>query len=178
MAEDAVVPDTKDSTWVLSEPCPECGLDAATLDATSVAAMVRDNAAGWLQVLARSDVRRRPADDVWSPLEYGCHVRDVHRVFDQRLERMLAEDDPSFDNWDQDRTAREERYGEQDPTAVAAQLLAAATTIADRFDGVPGDQWERAGRRSGGARFTVRTLAQYAAHDWVHHLHDVGGPAA
>ena len=49
--------------------------------------------------------RDRPAPDVWSPLEYACHVRDVHRVFAERVRLMLAEDDPLFDDWDQDAAA-------------------------------------------------------------------------
>ena len=35
--------------------------------------------------------------------------------------------------------------------------------------------WERRGRRSDGAEFTVRTLLQYFLHDVVHHLWDVTG---
>jgi hypothetical protein len=175
--QDDVVPDTKDWTWVLHERCPECGFDAAGLTGPEVADRARENAAAWRDVLARADVCDRPAAGVWSPLEYACHVRDVHRVFDRRLERMLTENDPLFDNWDQDETARDGRYGEQDPATVADELAAAAAVIADRFGSVAGDGWSRPGRRSDGARFTVETFGQYFAHDWVHHLHDVGGPS-
>ena len=45
----------------------------------------------WSEVLARGDAGERPAPDVWSPLEYGCHVRDVHVLFAQRLRAMLDE---------------------------------------------------------------------------------------
>jgi hypothetical protein len=62
---------------------------------------------------------------VWSPLEYGAHVRDVYRLFDARLVQMLTEDTPSFANWDQDETAIKERYSEQDPELVADELEAA-----------------------------------------------------
>jgi hypothetical protein len=61
---------------------------------------------------------------------------------------------------------------------VAADLLAAAATLADRFDGVSGDQWQRTGARSDGAQFTVETFARYFIHDPVHHLHDVTGRRA
>jgi hypothetical protein len=40
---------------------------------------------------------------------------------------------------------------------------------------VTGAQWERTGRRSDGARFTVETFARYFIHDPVHHLYDVTG---
>jgi hypothetical protein len=116
----------------------------------------------------------RPAENIWSPLEYACHVRDVHRIFGERLGRMLAEDDPLFANWDQDATAVEEHYDEQDPATVAGELVAAAAAVADRYAGVTGDQWLRTGRRSDGARFTVTSLGRYHLHDVEHHLYDVG----
>jgi hypothetical protein len=40
------------------------------------------------------------------------------------------------------------------------------------------DQYQRSGRRSDGARFTVETFARYFIHDPVHHLHDVTGHRA
>ena len=80
-----------------------------------------------MQILRSSPaVTARPQPAVWSPLEYGAHVRDVFRLFDQRLLLMLTEDDPRFANWDQDETAIRERYAEQDPEVVADELEAAA----------------------------------------------------
>jgi hypothetical protein len=169
-----IVPDTKDWTWVLGAACPECGLDTRTVTGPEVPGMVRVNAQAWLRVLAAGDpVRVRPAPGVWSPLEYACHVRDVLVLFDARLGRMLAEDDPLFDNWDQDATAVAARYAEQDPAEVAVQLSRAAGAIARSFEAVDGEQWQRPGRRSDGARFTVETFARYFVHDIVHHVHDV-----
>jgi DinB superfamily len=169
-----ITPDDKNWTWVLERPCPECGFVAADVGRDDVARSIRDNAAAWPDVLARSDVSSRPDDDTWSPLEYACHVRDVYRIFDGRLDRMLAEPAPTFANWDQDVTAVEDAYGQQDPGTVAVELADAAARIADRFDGVTGDQWTRFGNRSDGARFTVESLARYLIHDPVHHLVDVG----
>jgi hypothetical protein len=130
------------------------------------------------ELITRPDVRERSASNVWSPLEYGCHVRDVFRRFDRRLEQMLTEDDPRFENWDQDAAAVELRYGEQDPVPVADELERAAVRIADRFAAVEGEQWARPGRRSDGARFTVESLARYLVHDAVHHVWDLTGRRA
>ena len=57
------------------------------------------------------------------------------RVFQGRLDQMLAEDDPTFANWDQDQTAIDERYREQDPEVVAAELEAAAQSFVDKIIG-------------------------------------------
>lgn len=169
----AIEPDTKDWTWVLREPCPECGFQAADVDVHAISGTVRDLTPRWISALNRADARVRPEPQVWSVLEYGAHVRDVLRVFDGRLALMLEQDDPLFDNWDQDATALADRYDLQDPVVVADELADAADVIADRFDAVREDQVERPGRRSNGSVFTVRTLGQYFVHDVVHHLHDV-----
>jgi hypothetical protein len=169
-----ITPDAKDWTWVLERPCPECGFDARAFDQEQVGPMIRENAAWWQLLLARGDeIGTRPTDDQWSALEYACHVRDVFRLYDERLRLMLTEDDALFANWDQDATAVDERYGEQDPDRVAADLSAAAEDLATRFDGVQGAQWARPGRRSDGASFTVETFARYLVHDPIHHVHDV-----
>ncbi len=170
----AVPRETKDWTWVLTRPCEECGLDASALDVTAVPRMLRENADAWVRLLAlRADVAVRPSPQVWSPLEYACHVRDVFGRFAVRLQLMLTEDDPLFANWDQDATAVEEGYAQQDPAAVAVELEAAAEVAAAGFAAVSGDEWRRTGRRSDGRAFTVETLARYFVHDPVHHLHDV-----
>jgi hypothetical protein len=169
----AVPAENKDWTWVLTRACDECGFDATAVAPGDVPAQVRENAAAWRAVLGGAGVRERPSPLVWSPLEYACHVRDVFRIFDGRLHRMLEEDDPLFENWEQDETAVADRYWAQDPATVAAELVAAAETIAASFAAVEGEAWQRTGRRSDGAAFTVTTFARYFIHDPVHHLHDV-----
>src|SRR6516164_8375981 len=120
--------------------------------------MIRANAAAWPQPLTAPGAADRPRPDKWSPLEYGCHVRDVFRLYYYRLGLMLTEDDPLFPNWDQDETAVAERYGGQDPAQVTEQLSGAARARAGRFATVSGEQWLRPGRRSDGAVFTVETF--------------------
>jgi DinB superfamily len=170
-----IIPDTKDWTWVLQRPCPECGLQPETVGRSDIAPALRQNAAEWVEVLRRPDVRERPHPDVWSPLEYACHVRDVFVVFDERLRLMRTQDDPLFPNWDQDATAVERRYREQDPSAVSADLAQAAEVLAGHFDDVRPEEWMRRGRRSDGAGFTIESLGRYLVHDPVHHLYDVTG---
>lgn len=171
-----IVPDTKDWTWVARATCPECGFNGAEIDHVDVPTLLRENAAAWQRVLTGDDdVRVRPREDRWSTLEYACHVRDVCRLYDERLQLMLTEDGPHYPNWDQDATAVEDRYNEQDPRAVAAEFEDAAGRLADRFGQVRGPQWERTGFRSDGAEFTVDSFARYFIHDPIHHLYDVTG---
>jgi hypothetical protein len=171
-----IVPDTKDWTWVLRRPCPECGVDVSGLTPADLPSLLRANARVWESVLADdAGARVRPAPGRWAPVEYAAHVRDVFEIFQARLGRMRAEDDPLFANWDQDVTALEKDYAHAEPAQVAQELSAAAQRAAVAFGDVPEAEWGRTARRSDGAAFTVRTLAAYFAHDWLHHAWDVTG---
>ena len=166
-------PDTKDWTWVLDRPCDECGFDAAAFDRLAIPRAFRKNAHVWFALLADPSAAERTRPDRWSTLEYACHVHDVHQIYHDRVNQMLGEDDPLFDNWDQDRSAVEGRYAEQLPSIVGPTLVAAAYAIGDLYDSVPPLAWHRQGRRSDGSGFTIESLARYQLHDVVHHLHDV-----
>ena len=171
-------PDTKDWTHVLDEGCSECGFDPA-YDVRATGSWIRTTLPRWEAVLARPDATVRPAPEVWSPTEYAAHVVDVFLLFRARLGLMVADDAPEdgapFDNWDQDETALARRYWERVPTEVAEELAVAGTALADAFDAVPDDRWDRVGLRSNGSVFTTATFAAYLRHDVEHHLWDVRG---
>jgi len=138
--------------------------------------LVRENALTWHRFLRDGRIRRgRPDDSTWSSLEYACHVRDVYGLYRARIELMLNEQDPLFENWDQDATAVEDAYNEQDLNATIDELAAAAEALARQLDGVSGSMWQRPGRRSDGASFRVESIARYMVHDPIHHAWDVAG---
>jgi hypothetical protein len=169
-----IEPDTKDWTWVVERPCGECGFDASATAPGEVAGLVRANAGRWRALLVdRPGVDVRPRDDRWSALEYACHVRDVFRIYRERLGLMLTLDDPTFPNWDQDVAAVDEAYNAQDPVVVAGAIESGGAALADAFDRVPANAWGRRGARSDGARFTIDTFGRYMVHDPIHHVWDV-----
>ncbi len=171
-------PDTKNWTWVLERTCDQCGFNGSEMDPGAVAAQIRANAAAWRSVLKKGDVvSERPptksadGSPVWSALEYGAHVRDVYEVYLKRVTLMMKEDGPEFADWDQDASAIEKGYINEDPDSVSYNLAVNAGKMADLFDKVR--DWNRPGRRSDGSDFTIGTIAVYLLHDPVHHLHDV-----
>ncbi|HYH34477.1 MAG TPA: class I SAM-dependent methyltransferase, partial [Nocardioides sp.] len=56
---------------------------------------------------------------------------------------------------------------------VAQEVRTAAEAVAASYEQVSTEQWNRTGRRSDGAVFTVDSFARYHLHDLVHHAHDV-----
>jgi hypothetical protein len=166
-------PDTKDWTFVIAHGCAQCGFTPQPV--TQTGDRLRATLPQWEATLRRPDAALRPAPDVWSPVEYACHVRDVCALFRQRLELMLTQHNPEFANWDQDATALAEDYFHQRPDVVLEQLSVEVAATAAAFDAVAGDQWQRSGRRSNGSEFTVATFAVYFLHDVEHHVWDVRG---
>ena len=100
-------------------------------------------------------------------------MRDVFAIAVYRLGLMLDEVDPLFANWDQDETAIAEDYAGQDPDVVRRALVSRGEEFAASLALVQADQWQRSGRRSDGAAFTVESFARYLLHDPIHHLTDV-----
>ena len=168
-----ITPDTKNWTWVLERPCPECGFAASGVSFEEVPDLLRANSEAWQQVLDRTDAAVRPDNFTWSALEYAAHVRDLCSVYRGRLLLMVETDGAEFDDWDQDATAVAGKYGEQDPARVAAELAAEAEATAAAFAAVTREAREQRGLRSDGTGFTVDSLGRYFLHDAVHHLWDV-----
>jgi hypothetical protein len=152
-----VPPDTKDWTWVLERPCEECGLEAGSIYPGDLPHLLRANAQVWLALMGDPEVAVRPEPHVWSPLEYACHVHDVHQLFHERVTAMLTEQRPHFANWDQDVTAVQKRYADQVPAIVGPTLVASAYAVGDVYAAVSGDTWDRPGVRSDGAGTTTRS---------------------
>lgn len=175
-APDPIPPDTKDWTWVLERPCADCGYDAARVGVASIPATIAGNTALWLDLLDQlgEASRTRPAPRVWSPLEYACHVRDVHRVMGARVWLMLQHADLVFPGWDQDATARDEAYHRADPATVRRELIQESEAVCATYEKLTDADWGREGRRDDGHEFTVASLARYHLHDVVHHAWDVG----
>ncbi|MFT3900570.1 MAG: DinB family protein [Gordonia sp. (in: high G+C Gram-positive bacteria)] len=170
--------DTKDWSVFAAQRCDECGFDASTLDRDELAPAVVSATADWADYLRDVDeetARQRPAPQVWSPLEYGAHVRDVVRLFTDRVGQILTTDSPAFAGWDQDAAAVAARYNDQDPAIVAEEISADGERLARLVVGIDDDGWERAGTRDG-QEFTAEYLLRYLVHDVVHHRDDVDRP--
>ena len=162
---EAIVPESKDWTYVIHDGCAECGFKPTAAPLTGALLAPRPGGRA-----GRSRGETRPAATVWSPVSTRATSRHLP---DFRAPAMLTEDDPRFANWDQDATAIADDYFHADPAVVIAQLEREAEATASAFDAVAGARWRRPGRRSDGASFTVETFAVYFLHDVVHHVHDV-----
>jgi hypothetical protein len=157
--------------------CEECGFVYSTVLTTGIPGALRDLGPQYRAALERDPVvlRARPSPDVWSALEYACHVRDVLVVQRERLELALAEDCPTFIPMGRDERVIADRYNEQDPAVVVDQLDAAAAAIAVAFGELSDAEWERTGiyNYPAPAERSMAWLGRHTIHEGRHHLDDV-----
>lgn len=161
--------------------CEECGFVYDDLAAADIPAAVRSFARRYRAPLTRflpgedGDylVRERPEPATWSAVEYAAHVRDVFAGYAGWIELILAEDRPALEGPGPDELAALRGYGGEDPAAVADALAASAERLAAVIGAVPGDGWERVGRRRDEERSVLFT-ARRAVHEGGHHLLDIG----
>ena len=68
-----------------------------------------------------------------------------------------------------------DRYNEQDPAVVAAQITEAANTLASEVEALTPSQWERSGIHHWPttSERTIAWLARHTVHECEHHLRDI-----
>lgn len=125
-------------------------------------------------------LRTRPAPDVWSALEYACHIRDVFLVQRDRLYVALVEEKPSFSPMYRDERVVLARYNAQAPEEVAEQIATAARLIAQAFSVLDSAQFARlcVYNYPVPAEHSLLWVGQHVIHEGEHHCHDVAAVLA
>ena len=151
------------------------------MDRASLGTELMESAAAWRDFLMEADetyLRTNPAPGIFSPMQYGAHVRDILRVYGDRILIMLEEDSPVFAQFNPAESvwAGYNRLGRSE---LADDLEAQAGRLATILGGLQRAQWSLTMTRDGGGdgvhRFTVSGLASYAVHEAHHHLLDANG---
>jgi hypothetical protein len=117
-------------------------------------------------------LRRRPSPDVWSPLEYAAHTRDILGIFSGGLPPVLAGDHPVYPAVEPDPPGFDHGYNTLDPQTVLGELAEYAERLAGVAEGARGAQWERTAT-IGDQERDASWLLFHALHDASHHLRDV-----
>jgi hypothetical protein len=164
-----------------TDECPQCGLQPGAMDHQVLGGELMMLAASWRTFLLAADdtyLRTNPAPGVFSPIQYGAHVRDIQRVYGERILLMLCEDNPVFPQFNPDEDAWN-GYNQLDRGALADDIETQARRLKAILDELDAEDWSRTMTRDGGGdgvyQFTVAGLASYAVHESHHHLLDADG---
>ncbi|WP_231120985.1 DinB family protein [Mycobacterium colombiense] len=134
-------------------------------------------AAEVVALLCNSDVgmRRRARPDVWSALEYACHLRDVLLVQRERVLAARRVNGADCASMGREERAEHDGYNEQDPFEVARQLTDAAMLFSNVLARLSADDWERTVvyHYPETSERSLRWVAVHTAHELQHHLLDI-----
>ena len=120
-----------------------------------------------LDQLSEEELDARPADG-WTPREIAHHMADSETMSYIRLRRLLAEDHPVIQGYDEPEYARRLRYDR--PIASSLEVLRAVRVAsAELLESLGEDEWAREGTHSESGRYTMDDwLEIYAAHAHDH----------
>jgi hypothetical protein len=159
------------------ERCAECGFEYDLGAAPAAGPAIVAGVARFAVLLdgPGPELARRPRPGTWSPLEYGCHLRDVLLVQRERVLGARRTHRPEFGPMGRDERVEHDGYAEQLPRAVARQMTDAAALFAHVLARLDGTEWERPLVYSYPARQerTLRWVAVHTVHEVDHHLLDV-----
>jgi S-DNA-T family DNA segregation ATPase FtsK/SpoIIIE len=156
------------------DACAACDYVYADVPHVVIAPRLQAVAASFASLLDSTPadaLRGRPADDVWSPLEYAAHVRDVLWNIRDRIFLALVEEHPTFARVYPDQRAELGRYKDEDPCEVADQIVTGAAALGRVIALLTAEQLARTGVYAGDDR-EVLWIARQALHEATHHLDD------
>ena len=128
-----------------------------------------DDYAAAVTGVPHASLLRRPDEKSWCALEIVCHVRDTDEVFLDRIQLVLAVDEPPFFPSDPDRWAQERQYLRSEVGEALAAFRARRLDTVRVLRGLAPAQLDRAGVHATRGRMTVRDIVGIMAwHDDNH----------
>ena len=157
--------------------CPECGFSYEALAPEAVPGRLRSLRSRFSEELAGAGAAaaRRPQPEIWSALEYACHVRDVLLVQRERVIAAQVEDMPHPPRMHRDERVALARYDAHPVPVVLDQLGMAAELSAVAFEALDQAGWARRLIYSwpGVTERDLAWLGRHTVHEGEHHLMDV-----
>lgn len=110
-----------------------------------------------------------PIPGKWSAAEIVHHLADSETTSALRLRRLLVEDHPLIQGYDQEAFAARLDYNNRDMAPALEAFRSARATTAQLFDLMSADDWQREGTHSESGAYTPEDWLQiYAAHAHNH----------
>ena len=159
--------------------CEQCGFVYESLAPGDMGSTIRrlaqDIGAELVNPAVSHGIRMRPAPEVWSALEYGCHVRDVLLVQRERMLLAQVEERPSFARMYRDERVTLAGYADERVEDVAGHLTVAAALVGRVVDGLTPEQLARPCIYNFPAETErdVAWLGRHTVHEATHHLDDI-----
>jgi len=137
--------------------------------------LIAKYAAGYDEVINALDgfpiesLGAHPIPGKWSAREIVHHLGDSETTSAIRIRKLLVEDDPLIQGYDQDQFASRLRYNERDMAPALEAFRCARETTMQLLPLLSEDDWQRSGTHTESGRYTLEDwLRIYAAHAHNH----------
>ena len=111
----------------------------------------------------------RPIPGKWSAREIVHHLGDSESTSAFRLRKLLVEDNPVIEGYDQDQFATKLRYNERDMAPALEAFRSARVTTSQLLQLMSEDDWKREGTHTESGPYSIeKWLKIYAEHAHNH----------
>lgn len=119
--------------------------------------------------LDEARLRWRRDDDDWSIVEVIAHLADAEDNSYDRVRRMLMEDRPQFEGYDEQAWARDRNYRGKSLDEVLARFIAHREAHIETLAGLDDAGWQRPGNHNQMGPITVASITEHMiTHDMLH----------
>lgn len=120
--------------------------------------------------LTRDDLHAFPVPGTWSIQQIVLHVLDADLVMADRMKRVIAEDGPTLQAFDENKWAANLHYDFQPADDAVAMFALNRRLMAGTLRRVPDEAFARKGRHTDRGDLTLTQLLQGAVDHLEHHL--------
>jgi hypothetical protein len=114
-------------------------------------------------------LKRRPRPEKWSAHEHACHLAAVHPLFFERLDLMLAEDQPKIRPYLPDQDDPEDALLEVDLEEALERFQSDRRRLVARVRALPPAAWDRTADHGEYSHYSVFIMFRHVAmHDMLH----------
>jgi uncharacterized damage-inducible protein DinB len=110
-------------------------------------------------------ISHRPSEHSWSIKEILCHLADIQELVAARVHKMLAEENPPIELYDEEKENRERDHHDDDAGLCKANFVRVREGLLSALAGAGESGWNRAGRHPLNPDYNV----EFAVNDMLDH---------
>ncbi len=123
-------------------------------------------------------LRRKPAPDKWSAMEVVCHLRDIEKLWADRLVKAAFSEKPAFYMLEVDDLAVKNGYNTQDLGAALREFARLREDNLRLLRALPAGQWQRSGIHPKRGEVTIERIVEIMIGHDQGHLDQINKAAA
>jgi DinB superfamily len=123
--------------------------------------------------LGEESLAKRTIPEKWSLKELVCHVLRVQRVFSERLETTLTQENPSLTSYEPEGDAVFEKLAARPAEETLAAYVAERERHLERLEDLLPAEWHRMAQHPEFPHYDVHFQTDYLAHHEAHHIYQM-----